>query len=68
VLTRRRLPPAQVVDDGAVPEAPIFDQDIIPPSERRRRRAAQPSVQPFSSAEMQFFREGDLLAESGADS
>jgi uncharacterized PurR-regulated membrane protein YhhQ (DUF165 family) len=67
VLTRRRLPPAQIVDD-AVPEAPIFDQDIIPPSERRQRRAAKPSVQPFSSAEMQFFREGDLLAESGADS
>jgi uncharacterized PurR-regulated membrane protein YhhQ (DUF165 family) len=43
VLTRRRLPPAQIIDDDAM-------------------------VQPFSSAEMQFFREGDQLAESGADS
>lgn len=68
VLTRRRLPPAQIVEDDAAPEAPIVDHDIIPPSERRRRRAAQASVQPFSSAEMQFFREGDQLAESGADS
>jgi uncharacterized PurR-regulated membrane protein YhhQ (DUF165 family) len=66
VLTRRRLPPAKIVDDDAVPEA--VEEDIVPRSERRRRRAAQPSVQPFSSAEMQFFREGDQLAESGADS
>jgi uncharacterized PurR-regulated membrane protein YhhQ (DUF165 family) len=64
VLTRRRLPPAQLVDDEAIPEA----VDDVPRSERRRRRAGQPSVQPFSSAEMQFFREGDQLAESGADS
>jgi uncharacterized PurR-regulated membrane protein YhhQ (DUF165 family) len=64
VLTRRRLPPAQIVDDEAIPEA--VDEDV-PRSERRRRRAAQASAQPFSSAEMQFFREGDQLTES-ADS
>jgi uncharacterized PurR-regulated membrane protein YhhQ (DUF165 family) len=50
---QRRLPPAVIVDDGSdgVPVA-------IP-----RRRAARPSIQPFSSAEMRFFSEGDQLTE-----
>jgi MFS family permease len=48
-LTRRRLPPAEIVDDSGP----------------RRRRAA-PSLPPYSSAEMQFFRDGEQL--EGADS
>jgi uncharacterized PurR-regulated membrane protein YhhQ (DUF165 family) len=46
------LPPALIVDDG--PEA---DPEPMP----RRRRAQRASLQPFSSAEMRFFTEGDQL-------
>jgi uncharacterized PurR-regulated membrane protein YhhQ (DUF165 family) len=61
-LVRRRLPKAQIVDDGdAAPEGQIEDEDA--PLGSRRRRRAVPSIQPFSSAEMRFFQEGDQLAE-----
>jgi uncharacterized PurR-regulated membrane protein YhhQ (DUF165 family) len=61
-LVRRRLPKAQIVDDGdAAPEGQIEDEDA--PLGSRRRRGAAPSIQPFSSAEMRFFQEGDQLAE-----
>jgi uncharacterized PurR-regulated membrane protein YhhQ (DUF165 family) len=62
-LTRRRLPKAHIVDDdGAIPEGQIIDAHAGPEPSRRRRRAVA-SVQPFSSAEMRFFQEGDQLAE-----
>jgi len=61
-LVRRRLPKAQIVDDGeAAPEGQIDDEDA--PLGSRRRRRAVASIQPFSSAEMRFFQEGDQLAE-----
>jgi len=61
-LVRRRLPKAQIVDDGeAAPEDQIDDDDA--PLGSRRRRRAVASIQPFSSAEMRFFQEGDQLAE-----
>lgn len=61
-LVRRRLPRAQIVDEHeAAPEGQIEDDDA--PLGSRRRRRAVPSVQPFSSAEMRFFQEGDQLAE-----
>ncbi len=47
----RSLPPAEIVDEEVVPLEP----------EAMRRRAARVSLQPFSSAEMAFFREGDEL-------
>lgn len=47
----RKLPPAEIVDEDVV----ALEPDAM------RRRAARVSVQPFSSAEMQFFREGDEL-------
>jgi uncharacterized PurR-regulated membrane protein YhhQ (DUF165 family) len=61
-LVRRRLPKAQIVDDAeAAPEGQIDDEDA--PLASRRRRRAVASIQPFSSAEMRFFQEGDQLAE-----
>jgi uncharacterized PurR-regulated membrane protein YhhQ (DUF165 family) len=51
-LTRRRLPPAEIVDDEP---------------RRTRRRGSHPSLPPYSSAEMRFFRDGDQLAEPGPD-
>ena len=47
----RSLPPAQIVDEDVVPLE----------SEAVRQRAPRVSLQPFSSAEMQFFSEGDAL-------
>lgn len=55
---KKRLPQAMVVaehDDEDDDE----EEPIIPP----RRRAARQSLQPYSSAEMRFFTEGDQLAE-----
>lgn len=62
-LRPRRLPQAQIVDDDdAAPEGQIVDEHAgLEPSRRRRRAVA--SVQPFSSAEMRFFQEGDQLAD-----
>lgn len=46
-----RLPPALIIEgDDAEPELP-------------RRRRVRASIQPFSSAEMQFFADGDQLAD-----
>ncbi len=48
----------------AKPQAVIVEEDddeVIP---LQRRRAPRSSLQPFSSAEMQFFREGDELGEA----
>ena len=60
-LVRRRLPKAQIVDEGeSAPEGQI-EHDDAPLGSRRRRAVA--SIQPFSSAEMRFFQEGDQLAE-----
>jgi uncharacterized PurR-regulated membrane protein YhhQ (DUF165 family) len=56
-LTHRRLPAAEIIDGD--------DVAMAPPA---RRRVARVSVQPYSSAEMRFFREGDQLAESGSES
>jgi hypothetical protein len=67
-LRPRRLPQALIVDDGAVPEAQIVDENPAAGTSRPRRRAVHASIQPFSSAEMRFFQEGDQLAEPGADS
>jgi uncharacterized PurR-regulated membrane protein YhhQ (DUF165 family) len=67
-LRRRRLPQAQIVDDEAVPEAQIVDENPAAGTSRPRRRAIQASIQPFSSAEMRFFQEGDQLAETGTES
>lgn len=53
--TSRGLPPAQIVDEEADEEVVPLERDAI------RRRAPRVSIQPFSSAEMQFFREGDEL-------
>ena len=47
----RRLPPAVIVEDDEPAEE-------APP----RRRMPRASLQPFSSAELRFFREGDELA------
>jgi uncharacterized PurR-regulated membrane protein YhhQ (DUF165 family) len=44
----RRLPPALILDDAEAAPA---------------RRTRAPSLQPFSSAEMRFFNEGDAAAE-----
>jgi hypothetical protein len=43
---------------------PAFEADDAPPVRMPRRRPVRPSLQPFSSAEMRFFAEGDQLAES----
>lgn len=49
----RSLPPAVIVDE---------DEDVVVlEREAMRQRAPRVSVQPFSSAEMQFFAEGDDL-------
>jgi hypothetical protein len=61
-LVRRRLPKAQIVEDGAAAPEDQIDDDDAPLGSRRRRRAVA-SIQPFSSAEMRFFQEGDQLAE-----
>jgi len=45
----RRRPPAMIVEDESELEA--------------RPRARRPSLQPFSSAEMRFFSEGDALGD-----
>ena len=47
----RSLPAAEIVDEEVVPLGP----------ETRRHRAQRVSLQPFSSAEMAFFQEGDAL-------
>ena len=47
----RHLPPAVIVDDDD-------DDEVIP---LQRRRAPRGTVQPFSSAEMRFFAEGEEL-------
>jgi uncharacterized PurR-regulated membrane protein YhhQ (DUF165 family) len=59
--TGRRLPPAVIVEGN------VEGNDALeaPPA---RRRAPRASIQPYSSAELQFFSEGDQLAESGAES
>ena len=44
------LPPALIVEDEPAP--------------RPRRRAARASIEPYSSAEMRFFTEGDQLVEA----
>lgn len=49
VATRRKLPPALIVDDQTgEPATP--------------RRAARPSLQPFTNSEIAFFREGEELS------
>lgn len=48
VASRRRLPPALIVDDET--------------GEPVARRAARPSLQPFSNSEIAFFREGEELS------
>jgi uncharacterized PurR-regulated membrane protein YhhQ (DUF165 family) len=53
---------------GRLPAAEVSDGDEVAVAPPIRRRAARASVQPYSSAEMRFFREGDQLAESGPDS
>jgi uncharacterized PurR-regulated membrane protein YhhQ (DUF165 family) len=40
--------------------------DAVPERLSSRRRPARPSAQPYSSAEMRFFADGDRLAEPGA--
>ncbi|HSN30222.1 MAG TPA: hypothetical protein VLT45_28235, partial [Kofleriaceae bacterium] len=46
----------------SLPPAEIVDEDVVPlEAEAMRRRAPRVSLQPFSSAEMEFFREGDEL-------
>ena len=47
----RRLPPAEIVEEDVV----ALEADAM------RQRPARVSLQPFSSAEMQFFNEGDSL-------
>jgi len=56
---RKRLPQATIVAEHADDDDDQEEQPIIPP----RRRAARNSLQPYSSAEMRFFTEGDQLAE-----
>jgi len=54
-LERRHLPAAYIVDNGVT-------ETMIPP-----RRVARASNQPYSNAELQFFAEGDQLADPGTD-
>ena len=61
-LTRRRLPPAQIVDNDDIVDEPA------PVRPRRARASTQSGPQPYSSTELQFFAEGEQLAESGAES
>jgi uncharacterized PurR-regulated membrane protein YhhQ (DUF165 family) len=60
---RRRLPAAVLIDSSpALPRLPT----PLPGRTRHgvsERRAARQSIQPFNSAEMRFFTEGDELAE-----
>jgi uncharacterized PurR-regulated membrane protein YhhQ (DUF165 family) len=51
--------PAMIVDDDEPDQA----GDAIPQPVSDRRRPGRPSLQPFSSAEMRFFADGDRLAE-----
>lgn len=62
-LTRRRLPRAQVVEDGDAAADAAIDDEQGALASRPRRRAVQSTIQPFSSAEMRFFQEGDQLFE-----
>jgi uncharacterized PurR-regulated membrane protein YhhQ (DUF165 family) len=52
----RRRQRAEIVEDGVPEPLPA------------RRRSFRSTLQPYSSAEMRFFAEGDRLAESGAES
>jgi uncharacterized PurR-regulated membrane protein YhhQ (DUF165 family) len=47
-----------------LPKALIVDDDQQPHGDAERRRTARGVIQPFSSAEMRFFSEGDAAQES----
>jgi hypothetical protein len=53
----RRLPPAVIVDDDLDEDAILLQIDD------RRPRTRRSSLQPYSSAEMRFFTEGEEMYE-----
>jgi uncharacterized PurR-regulated membrane protein YhhQ (DUF165 family) len=64
--SRRRLPPAVLIDSS--PAIPALPRPLPKPAAPRtqgvsERRAARKSIQPFNSAEMRFFTEGDEQTE-----
>jgi uncharacterized PurR-regulated membrane protein YhhQ (DUF165 family) len=63
----RKLPQAEIVEETAAPEAVADDTSAIPhhipePDRRPRRRRGN-SLEPFNSAEMRFFTEGEEMYE-----
>jgi hypothetical protein len=63
----RKLPQAVIVDEDAAP-APVDDDASaiphhIPEPDRRPRRRRGNSLEPFNSAEMRFFTEGEEMYE-----